>query len=292
MDVNVLMMADVPRGPETERSPSPRATESEASLLTDPASDSTAQPTVINVAASPEETSDLSFEPIEVGERIYVGIAYDLNYFGEGLGMLPKVDAPTASRPSPVRPGELVELAIARHGASAGRLIGRLARELNAVAAREIAERNFLAMEAAPQLYFARPEEIGSVEAAEPRSAASEDALASAFEAMERSSALYFAESVSIEAPAPALSDVVELPSIPENPFAPADLVASIAEATVDDQPTELVAEAIALKDDPAPVRRGSVTRAVRLTGEAMAAWVNVFAEPALASVSPSTKIR
>jgi len=282
---DVLALADDLRPLEMERSPVAQATESEASLSADPATLSPPQTTAIDVAASPEQSPLPAFEPIEVDERMYVGLAHDLNYFGEGLGMLPKLPVPAEPRPSAVRLDELAELAIARHGADASRFVGRLGRELNAIAAREIAERNFLAMETTPELYFARPEESGLADAVESKPPASEDALASAFDAMERSESLYFAESVSVEAPAPVFAELAELPALPEDPFAPADPVESIAETTVDDQPAGPPAE-------PAPVRRVSVTRAVRLTGEAMAAWVNVFAEPTLAAVSPSSNFQ
>lgn len=233
-------------------------------------------------ADSPQETPTPSFEPIEVDERMYVGLAYDLNHFGEGLGMLPKVAAPVASSPSTIRPDQLVELAITRHGKAVNRLIGQVGRKLNAIAAREIADKNFVAMEVAPDLYFAPSEEIQSIEVAAP---APEPAAAEvAFAAMERSEALYFAEiepaelpaSASAPAPAPVLADATELPALPGNPFAS-------DEAEVEALSQELVST---------PVRRGTVNRAVRLTGQAMAAWANVFSEPTLASVSPSSKIQ
>ena len=256
IDGNALTAADDPRQPE-------------ASLPADPASITPPQSTATAVAASSEETPTASFEPIEVDERMYVGLAYDLNYFGEGLGMLPKVAAPVATPPSAVRPDELVELAIARHGAAVSRLVGRLGSELNAIAAREVADKSFLAMEAAPDLYFAGSEESAVAD--------------SAFAAMERSEALYFAESEddSIAPPAPAIASEPELPALPDDPFAPTETV-------------EPPVEAIAMTTDPAPapIRRGAVTRAVRLTGQAMAAWVNVFSETTLASVSPDSKIQ
>lgn len=260
--------------------------QAEASFPTDPASlnppPSTAAMTA--AAASPQETPTPSFEPIEVDERMYVGLAYDLNHFGEGLGMLPKVAAPVASSPSTIRPDELVELAISRHGKAVNRLIGQLGRKLNAIAAREIADKNFVAMEVAPDLYFAPSEEIQSIEVAAP---APEPAAAEvAFAVMERSEALYFAEIEPAELPAPALApaptpapvlaDATELPALPGNPFAP-------DEAEVEALSQELVST---------PVRRGAVNRAVRLTGQAMAAWASVFSEPTLASVSPSSKIQ
>lgn len=255
----------------------------EASFPTDPASlnppPSTA--TLTAAAASPQETPTPSFEPIEVDERMYAGLAYDLNHFGEGLGMLPKVAVPVASSPSTLRPDELVSLAINRHGAAVNRLIGRLGRNLNAIAAREIADKNFVAMEAAPDLYFAsQPEETPSIEVAAPAPEHEAESTAAevAFAAMEQSEALYFSdvEIADLPAPAPALADAIELPALPENPFASEG-------AEVEALSQQLVST---------PARQGAVNRAVRLTGQAMAAWAGIFAETTLASNSPSSKIQ
>lgn len=252
----------------------------EATSPTDPASlnPSPSTGTLTAAPASPEETPTPSFEPIEVDERLYVGLAYDLNHLGEGLGMLPRVAAPVASSPSTVRPDELVELAINRHGATVNRLIGQLGRKLNAVAAREIADKNFVAMESASDLYFARPEETQVVEMAAP--APEPSAAEVAFAAMEQSEALYFADDERAEFPAPDsnLAVAIELPDLPDNPFAP------------DESQVEALTQEVASVSTPS--RRGAVNRAVRLTSQAMAAWASVLSETTIASVSTSSKIR
>lgn len=239
-------------------------------------------------AASPEATeiteiTPPSFDPIEVDDRMYVGLAHDLNYFGEGLGMLREVAVPSAPRSSTIRPDELAELAITQLGADAVRLAVRLGRDLNAVAARELARESFLAMEESSDLYFdTLSEEPKAVEvdvvAVEPKPA--EETAPSPFDAMERGQSLYFAESFATtpaDIPAPAVAIATELPALPADPFAPAD--------AVEDHPTAL-AEA---STGPEPARPGDVKRAVRLTGQALTAWLNVFTKAPLVAASPTS---
>jgi len=265
--------------------PSDRTTEPEAPAVA-VADDHPAPLSPPQTPATSSESTP-SFEPIEVDDRMYVGIAYDLNYFGEGLGMLPKVAAPSTPPSSPVRPDELIEMAIARHGADAVRLVGRLGGDLNAIAARELVRESFLAMEESPDLYFDELiEEPTTVEVAatEPEPAA--EAAPSPFDAMERSGSLYFAETLAT-APAEAPALAAELPALPADPFAPAE---------INDEPAAVVAAAEAVhppvesstNPEPQPARRGDVTRAMSLTGQALAAWVNVFTKAPLVASSPA----
>ncbi len=281
-----------------------------------------ANSTVQLTAAPTVKPSAPSFEPLEVGDRLYVGTAYELNYRSEGLGLLPKVVALSATTPHAVQPAHLVELAIARYGAAGAKLIKRFDRDLREVATREIAAREFQAMENSRQLYFDHEwTEAPTTTVVEQEKPAVPEIVAdlTGFDAMERSGKLYFADELLIDSPVavtpevlvepaapqpPAVATAIELPSLPDDAFAPADSsIAGIETMPIIDGPhTEAVdlndevvkslepSAALVSRDagtEAAP--RREVNRAVQLTREALSAWVNVLTGPALVTVSQSS---
>ncbi|MDR3619827.1 MAG: hypothetical protein P4L85_10800 [Paludisphaera borealis] len=277
------------------------------------------------------------FEPLVVGDRLYVGTAFDLNYRNEGLGILPRTVVLPLATPA-VQPADLIQLVAARYGSRGvqmARAFGRdlrevaarelaarevaarelaareaAARELAAreLAARELASREFAAMENSANLYFDDAPVVAVTVAAAPVLVAE----LPSFDVMEKSDNLYFSDSLIVDSPEPIAAEAIvetssaepiataALDTLPDDPFAPADSItkaedngsdlAGVAEPSevsgTSIEPSVIATQTVVQKSD-AP--RPEVNRAVRLTRDALYAWVNVLAGPALVTVAPSS---
>lgn len=268
-----------------------------------------------------------SFEPLVVGDRLYVGTAFDLNYRNEGIGILPKV----VVRPDPThaaQPVELVGVMVDRFGPSALQAARELGRDLRSVAVRELAAREAADAERAAREAESRELAVREAESLEFEALGNSENLyfadapiapimaapqivaeVSTFEAMENSENLYFAESLVAHAPEPvaeaapvvdttSVEPVVAFEALPDDPFAPAEPVATVEQQDAQQpgasEPTGEVEkstepEVVAIRTvQNTQVRRPGVSRAVRLTREALYAWVNVLSEPSLVAVGPT----
>ncbi|OJW06062.1 MAG: hypothetical protein BGO49_07380 [Planctomycetales bacterium 71-10] len=225
---------------------------------------------------------------------------------------LPKLDdflaaAATAPVPAPeaptlavARPDDLAVLAWGRIRPGASRLAAAMAAGLREAAGRDRDARAFVAMEGSDDLYFdaavpAEPaplpaEAVAAVEGPEPlaiegpapEALAVEPAPLPDFDAMERSADLYFAapivdesapapEAMLAEAPEPAaIEEALGLAELPADVFAPVEAGPVVA---------------VVVAPEPTPASP-EVNRAVRLTGEALSAWINVLTGPALVTAS------
>ncbi|APW60021.1 hypothetical protein [Paludisphaera borealis] len=256
------------------------------------------------------------FEPLVVGDRLYVGTAFDLNYRNEGLGILPRTVVLPLATPA-AQPADLIQLVAARYGSRGvqmARAFGRdlrevAARELAAreAAARELASREFAAMENSANLYFDDAPVVAVTVAAAPALVAE----LPSFDVMEKSDNLYFADSLIVDSPEPIAAEaIVETPSaepiataaldtLPDDPFAPADSIKTVEDNDSDlagvaepsdvsgksMEPSVVATQTVHKSDAPRP----EVNRAVRLTRDALYAWVNVLTGPALVTVAPSS---
>lgn len=302
----------------------------------------------------PSRPERASFEPLVVGDRLYVGTAFELNHRNEGIGILPRVVARPAAAPA-VQAADLLALVGDRFGSTAVRAARDLGRDLRAVAARELVAREDAARERAAQRIAAA--ELAALEAADrergirERAAreaaaaelAAREAAAIAFEAMENGEGLYFADAP--EAPVATVPEVVAaLPSfeameageslyfadvpvaevsgpvadvpaadptaagavvavdvLPDDPFAPAEPAAVDASRPTQQAGVARPGEEVQETSEPevvairtvrnSEVRRPEVSRAVRLTREALYAWANVLAEPSLVAAGRTATI-
>jgi hypothetical protein len=247
------------------------------------------------VAARRVEIPRPTFDPIVVGDRLYTGVAYELNSRNDGLN-LPRSSVMLPLPTPAAQPADLARLAVDRYGSSGLAMLRSLGRNLRDAAERELAARqelaareaNALAFEAmgnADNLYFAEAP-APAVEAA-PAPIVAE---ASAFEVMEASDNLYFAD-----APAPMVAEAapvattVTLDVLPDELFAPVDAVAAADPAPGRDEKDDEPSIASSRPEQDAAAARPEVNRAVRLTREALYAWVNVLSGPALVTVAPSS---
>jgi hypothetical protein len=227
------------------------------------------------VAARRVEIPRPTFDPIVVGDRLYTGVAYELNFRNDGINLPPSpvmLPLPTLA----VQPADLARLAVDRYGSSSLAMLRSLGRNLRDAAERELAARQELAALEANALAFEAMGSADNVYFAEAPALAVEPvpapivAEASAFESMEASDNLYFADAPAPEAAEAApVETAVALDVLPDDPFAPVD--------------------AVATAETDATVARPEVNRAVRLTREALYAWVNVLSGPALVTVAPSS---
>ncbi|MDG3006544.1 hypothetical protein [Paludisphaera mucosa] len=221
-------------------------------------------------------------------------------------------EASPAPAPAPmfsaVRPDELAKLAWSSFEPTGAKLAATFAEGLREAAERDRTAQAFAAMGTAADLYFdggfaleAKVETPTLPEAViaatpEPKAVAApapaEPAPLPGFEAMEQSASLYFAEPIQDDsAPAPealaattpepvaasatAAIEAVGLAMLPEDVFAPLDEQPIVA--------THAVAEVRTVAPD--------VNKAVRLTREALSAWVNVLTSPALVTVSRTASV-
>jgi len=230
-----------------------------------------------------------TFEPIVVGDRLDFGVAYDLNFRNEGLNLpssLVMLPLPTPA----TQPADLARLAVDRYGSSSLTMLRSLGRSMRDVAQRELAARqqraareaNALAFESmghADNLYFV---DVPAPAVAEARSLVV--AEASPFEAMEASENLYFADVAApiVAEAAPVAPTAATVDVLPDDLFAPANSIA----ATSPTEPSRDVKGG-----EPSINPRPEVNRAVRLTREALFAWVNVLSGPALVTVAPSSSV-
>ena len=199
---------------------------------------------------------------------------------------------------SPARPDEMARLAWDRFRETGSRLAQDFARGVREAEARESLDVAFAALEASDHLYFDDAFELKAdvaPAAAEPApvvvEAVEEPTPLPGFEAMEQAAELYFAGPIADEeAPAPeavaetgtasgpataAVADAPALASLPDDVFAPEEVAVPVQVA----------------KADEAPAPAG-VNRAVRLTREALGAWVNVLTGPALVTASHDSVTR
>ncbi len=130
-----------------------------------------------------------------------------------------------------------------------------------------------------PDQVFAAIEGPAPIAVEGPAPAAVEPEPASSFVAMERTADLYFAPSPLDEAE-PALAEAAEsavaaeaidLAELPADVFAPSPAETVVADAAIDAEP------------EAAPPRVG---QAIRLTREALSAWINVLSGPALVTTA------
>jgi hypothetical protein len=249
------------------------------------------------VAVRRAEPPRPTFDPIVVGDRLNFGVAYELNFRNEGLN-LPSSPVMLPLPTPAVQPADLAGLAIARYGSSGLEMLRSLGRNLRDAAGRELAARqeraaretNALAFEAmgnAENLYFVDvPAPV--VEAA----AAPNVAETSTFEAMEASESLYFADALApVVAESPSIAPTTAaLDVIPDDPFAPADAIAAAKQLEPSrEEKGDESSIASSQADTDTTIARPEVNRAVRLTREALYAWVNVLSGPALVTVAPSS---
>jgi hypothetical protein len=226
---------------------------------------------------------------------------------------LPKLDdfltaaAPTvaatepASVPAPAfiaaRPEELARLAWERFGDAGARLAEDFARGLRDAEARESLDLAFAALESSENLYFdgdfalqadlapvAEPELVATTE-----STPAELAPLPGFEVMEQSADLYFAAPLADET-APAPEAFAAAPAPLAEPEAPSTVADAGLAALPDDvfAPTDPVSVALAEPETTVPP---DVNRAVRLTREALSAWVNVLTGPAVVTASHTASV-
>lgn len=275
---------------------------------------------VSNARVAPPKPAPASFEPLIVGDRLYVGTAFDLNYRNEGIGILPRIVAGPVARPA-VQPSDLIAVVADRFGSITLQAARKLGRDLRAVAAREIAAREAAVELAAREAAALEFERLGNSDTlyfadapvapvtADPGPIAEVVVELPSFDAMENSESLYFAESLTTDSPEPVAdaapvdpaptAPVVALDVLPDDPFAPAEPVATgesrgtqQAGASEPSQEVEkpVEPEVVAVRTvQNTEVRRPEVSRAVRLTRDAFYAWANVLAEPALVAAGPST---
>ena len=276
------------------------------------ASDFGARAEVFSTArVEPPKPAPASFEPLEVGDRLYVGTAFELNHLNEGIGILPRVAVGPVAAPAP-QPADLVALLVDRYRGTTIQVVRDLGRDLRAVAARELAAREAAVELAAREAAALEFEAMGSSEnlyfADAPVAAVAE---VPSFEEMENSDSLYFADSLVVDSPEPvaegapvdsgAVEAIVAGDQLPDDPFAPAEPVATgdeqrgrTQQAGVTEPSKEveksIEPEVVAIRTvQNSGVRRPEVSRAVRLTRDALYAWVNVLTEPSLVAVGPST---
>ncbi|AMV36732.1 hypothetical protein [Planctomyces sp. SH-PL62] len=231
-----------------------------------------------------------------------------------------KIPAPVvaATAPAPdafvapvVRPDELARLAWDRFGAAGTRLVETFAEGLREAEARESLALAFAALESSENLYFdddftlkadlapvAEAESVAIVEptpstlpeaifAEAPASIVAEPALLPGFEAMEQSADLYFAAPLIDEsAPAPEAFAATPQPRT-EAHAAPVAEETGLAMLPADVFAPEEPAVATLVSSE--PIVTPDVNRAVRLTREALSAWVNVLTGPALVTASHTT---
>ncbi len=301
------------------------------------ASDFGARAEVFSTArVEPPKPAPASFEPLEVGDRLYVGTAFELNHLNEGIGILPRVAVGPVAAPAP-QPADLVALLVDRYRGTTIQVVRDLGRDLRAVAARELAAREaavelaareaaaleFEAMGSSENLYFADAPVAAVAEVPSFEEMENSDSLYFAdapvaavaevpsFEEMENSDSLYFADSLVVDSPEPvaegapvdsgAVEAIVAGDQLPDDPFAPAEPVATgdeqrgrTQQAGVTEPSKEveksIEPEVVAIRTvQNSGVRRPEVSRAVRLTRDALYAWVNVLTEPSLVAVGPST---
>lgn len=214
---------------------------------------------------------------------------------------LPKLDDylnaaaafPAAPEVSAARPDDLAVLAWGRIRAEGAGLVATLGEGLRAAADRDRDARAFVAMEGSGELYFdAAPSAVAlaepaplpdsvvaAIEGPEPAPIVDAPAPLPDFAAMEESADLYFAapiveesspapEAMVAETPDPiAVEEALGLADLPTDVFAPMEPVLALA------------------APEPRPATP-EVNRAVRLTSEALSAWVNVLTGPALVTAS------
>lgn len=226
--------------------------------------------------------------------------------------------APAAPAPAVARPDDLALLAWGRIRPEAARLAASLAEGLREAAGRDRDARAFVAMEVSDDLYFEAVDEgpepaplpaeaVAAVDGPEPlaiegpapEALAADPAPLPDFDAMERSADLYFAAPIVEEsAPAPeamlaetpepaAVEEALGLAELPVDVFAPDE-----AESVVAAPEPAPVAPVVAAVTAPEPAPASpEVNRAVRLTGEALSAWINVLTGPALVTAAHGVAI-
>ncbi len=225
---------------------------------------------------------------------------------------LPKLDdylsaaanapAPAAPEISAVRADDLAMLAWGRIRPMSARLAASLAEGLRVAADRDRDARAFLAMEGSGDLYFdaapvaptepapLRESVVAAAAGPEPAPVVAEAAPLPGFEMMEQSADLDFAapitddsapapEAMAIETPEPAAAELaLGMSDLPADVFAPTE---SLTAAPIDPAPIAIAAEPAAPEVD----------RAVRLTREALSAWINVLTGPALVTAAHGVTI-
>lgn len=217
--------------------------------------------------------------------------------------LAPIIPVPVAST---VRPDELASLAWNHLRPIGERFAHDLAEGLKVAAARDREARAFTAMEASNDLYFDGsftleasvdpvPPPAAVVAAVEPPSETpAPPAAPAAFAPLPGFEDLD--PSVEVEDVAVADDDLPPaLEAFPESTMSYAEAVAVMGElpddvfAPLADAPIEPV---VAQQTPAAPVAAHDVNRAVRLTREALSAWVNVLTGPALVTVSRTSPVR
>lgn len=236
------------------------------------------------------------FEPMEIGEDLYTGVAFELNRRNDGIGLVPPA---SATRPEPDFQQEADALSLGfvyevKHTSKTAVPVSHHVEAAKPV----VAEPSFEAMEKSKNLYFADSlEPVGDVANVTPHKVSQPVKSSPRLDGIEKAGEikLGFAGQVyTMRLDGREESSRIEVSAAARPRFEPMevgeDLYVGIAyELNRRNEGLGLTSTATLAGErtlSHAAVRGPDLNRAVRLTRDAVYAWVNVFTGPALVTVA------